>query len=117
MRLFQYWDSGDPPDDVAACIQSVRDLSPEFEHELFDRDQAAWFIGKRLGDRERAAFLSLAVPAMQGDYFRLCALWARGGLWVDADCRAVRPLRKLLVAAPTGFITMYARRLQNSLIL
>jgi len=114
MRLFQYWDAGNPPADVAACIQSVRDVNPDFQHQLFDRDAAAWFIGKRIGERQREAFLSLAVPAMQADYFRLCALWARGGIWVDADTIALEPLSTLLVEVDRGFLSMWNGRLQSS---
>ncbi len=116
MRIFQYWNTGDPPEDVSACIRSVRAANPDFEHQLFDRQSAAWFIGKRLGEREKNAFLALAVPAMQADYFRLCALWARGGVWIDADSRAQRPLGSLLAAAPGGYISMWNGRLQNHVI-
>jgi len=116
MKLFQYWDTGVPPEDVAACIQSVRDVNPEFEHCLYDCDRASWFIAKRLGVRHRDAFLALAVPAMQADYFRLCALWERAGVYVDADSTAMRPLRTLLAVAPGGYITMWNRMLQNHVL-
>jgi mannosyltransferase OCH1-like enzyme len=117
MKLFQYWDTGEPPDDVAACIRSVREMNPEFEYARFDRDSAAWFIGKRLGEREQAAFLALAVPAMQADYFRLCAVWAKGGVWVDADTRAIQPIRSLLDQIDQGLLSMWNGWLQTHVII
>ena len=116
MIIFQYWDAGDPPPDVAACIKSVRELNSELDHQLFDRDHAAAFIGERFGRRQRAAFLSLFVPAMQADYFRLCALSAKGGAWVDADLRCAIPLRSLFEKAPHGYLTMLDNRLQSSFL-
>ena len=117
MKLFQYWDTGDPPDDVAACIESVRAINPEMDHQVFSRDDAAWFIGKRIGARHREAFLSLAVPAMQADYFRLCALWAKGGIYVDADTECTSRLKGLRNRFPGGFVTMWDRLLQNHFLM
>ncbi len=116
MKLFQYWDTGEPPGDVAACIRSVRERNPEFTHRLFDRPNAAWFIGKHVGKQEQDAFLSLAVPAMQADYFRLCALWAKGGLWLDADMTSVIPLRTLITDAVGGYVSMVDRLLETDFL-
>ncbi len=99
MRLYQYWDTGAPPADVAACIETVRAMTPGLDHRLLSRDEAARFIQNRLGARTLAAFEACAVPAMQADYFRLCALWATGGLWIDADTEALSPLDSLLASA------------------
>jgi hypothetical protein len=41
---------------------------------------------------------------MQADYFRLCALFARGGLWIDADFEPLRPLSDLLDCAPQAMM-------------
>ena len=102
MKVFQYWDTGEPPEDVAACIQSVRDLNPRFDHWFFDHARAARFIGDFVGHREAAAFASLAIPAMQADYFRLCALTAKGGWWIDADDLCRQPIRTLLRENPAA---------------
>ena len=37
---------------------------------------------------------------MQADYFRLCALHAEGGVWIDADTEALAPLHDLFQDAP-----------------
>jgi mannosyltransferase OCH1-like enzyme len=116
MKLFQYWDSGAPPPDVAEGIESVRELNPEFSHQLFDRDSAAWFIRKHVGERERDAFETLALPAAQADYFRFCALWVKGGVWVDADMCCLKPLSSLLADAPGGYMSMLANLLEMDIL-
>ncbi len=96
MRLYQYWDTAAPPDSVAAGVDTFRHRNGDMKHRLYDRDAAAWFIKKRLGERERRAFEACAVPAMQADYFRLCALWVTGGVYADADQTCGEPLQPLL---------------------
>ena len=107
MRLFQYWDTGAPPEEIAGWVEGFRAANPGMKHRLYDRASASAFIGRRLGERERRAFDTLAVPAMQADYFRLCALWAVGGVWIDADYQAKRPLKDLLRQAPGGLMQLW----------
>ena len=107
MKLFQYWDTGDPPDEVAGWIEGFRAMNPEMQHRLYDRDSASWFIGKHIGERERRAFDLIAVPSMQSDYFRYCAVWAKGGAYVDADFQPLAPLAGLLDQAPRSMMLVW----------
>ena len=104
MKLFQYWDSGEPPAEVAGWIDGVRRLNPDLEHQLHQQTTAAAYIAGRLGAREAAAFQACAVPAMQADYFRLCALHAEGGVWIDADTEALGPISGLFQDAPRSLM-------------
>ena len=96
LPIFQFWDSEPAPAEVAELLASVRELNPASPHLLFDRERAEQFIAEHLTRREVAAFRACAVPAMQADYFRYCAVLVRGGIYVDADFRCVGPLRPLL---------------------
>ncbi len=96
MHLFQYWDTGTPPPAIAALLQSNRTLNPRMEYQAFNRTQAAQFIGEYLGPRYQAAFGRCAVPAMQADYFRYCAILAEGGFYVDADLQCIGPVDAVL---------------------
>ncbi|HEY5411517.1 MAG TPA: glycosyltransferase, partial [Caulobacteraceae bacterium] len=107
MRLFQYWDTGSPPDEVAGWIEGFRVGNPGFRHRLYDRDAASWFIGKQVGEREKRAFDAIAVPSMQSDYFRYCAVWALGGIYVDADFQSLAPLSGLLDQAPHSLMLVW----------
>ena len=117
MKLFQYWDTGHPPDEVAAWIDGFRTMNPQMRHEFFDRDRASWFIGKHVGERERRAFDSCAVPSMQSDFFRLCALKRSGGLYVDADFRCLQPLAGLLNRAPHGMVASWSGEIVHNFFL
>ena len=117
MKLFQYWDTGEPPQDVAGWVEGFRVKNPEMQHRLYDRDRASWFIGKHFSERERRAFDALAVPAMQADYFRLCALVAKGGVWFDADCLPGRPLSTLIARAPSLLLVLLDGAIINSTLI
>ena len=104
MRLFQYWDAAEPSDEVLAWTQTFRALNPDMKHRLFSRDEAAWFIGKHLGHREQRAFEACAVPSMQSDFFRLCALLHHGGVYADADIVCCKPLSGLVGGVAHGLV-------------
>lgn len=47
-------------------------------------------------------FRSCAVPAMQADYFRYCAVLAEGGIYCDVGYRCIAPLETLLGDCESG---------------
>ena len=104
MKLYQYWDSEQPPDEIAGWIEGFRQHNPEFDHRLYHRDKASWFIRKHFGEREQRAFDACAVPAMQSDYFRYCAIEKSGGVYADADYQAGEPLERLFARAPNALL-------------
>jgi mannosyltransferase OCH1-like enzyme len=65
---------------------------------IFSEATAKALIEARFGAREVAAFEACAVPAMQADYFRYCAMHALGGFYCDADCDCIGSLLPLLDA-------------------
>jgi len=96
LSIFQYWDSEEIPDYIAALLESVADSNPELEHRVFSESTAEELIAAHFGPRELACFRACALPAMQADYFRYCALLALGGVYVDADNRCVSSLWPLI---------------------
>jgi Glycosyltransferase sugar-binding region containing DXD motif len=89
LPLVQYWHSEAIPDYIRDLMATFRQANPGAQHLIFDEQTAAELIAERFGDRQLRAFRSCAVPAMQADYFRYCAIYALGGVYVDADlaCR------------------------------
>lgn len=100
--IVQYWHREAIPDYVEAMLATFRERNPDFRHLVFSEPAAERFIGERFGARELAAFRSCAVPAMQADYFRYCAVLALGGVYVDVDERCIAGLRPLLPVAGRG---------------
>ena len=85
--IVQFWHNmRELPKDVEECIASwARWEARGFKHQFFDEQTAKTFIGRSLSARHERAFERCYHPAMQADYFRLCYLLIRGGLYVDAD--------------------------------
>jgi mannosyltransferase OCH1-like enzyme len=86
-RIVQYWhDLQTLPADVQECMDSwSRWVSSGFEYCVFDAHSACRFIEQSLGRDYLRAFMRCYHPAMQADYFRLCYILIKGGMYVDAD--------------------------------
>jgi Glycosyltransferase sugar-binding region containing DXD motif len=102
MPLIQYWNDESVPDDVEALFARMREHNPDLQQMVFSRKTATAFIEEHLGAREVAAFEACAVPAMQADYFRYCAVHILGGFYCDADCYCAGSISPLLEA--NGFL-------------
>lgn len=87
--LMQFWDTAFVPDDVQACLDSWDQLSHNsgISRMLFNDHSAFEFIQDELTARHARAFTICGHPAMRCDYFRLCYLERKGGVYVDADER------------------------------
>lgn len=105
--IVQYWDTEEVPGYVAELLASFAELNPDTSHRLFSERTAEELIGDRIGNRAVEAFRACGVPAMQADYFRYCAVYVLGGVYVDADFRCVTPLGPLLTGPPSG--TLFGR--------
>ncbi|WP_299606707.1 glycosyltransferase [uncultured Tateyamaria sp.] len=87
-RIFQYWDTEAVPDDVAALIADWAAV-PDFEHVLLNRQRAVNFLRRQFGARAVTAFNRARHVAEESDLIRLCVLYKFGGIYSDADDRAV----------------------------
>ena len=95
LLITQYWHTSTIPTEVLPLISTFRLNNPDCEHVLFNEATAEDFIAAHFSEREVAAFRACAVPAMQADYLRYCALLVTGGLFSDADTRCLQSLRPL----------------------
>lgn len=102
--IVQYWHDRDVPGEVAEWIATFRDRNPDLRHLLFDEAGATQFISEHLTKREVDAFRACAVPAMQADYFRYCAVLGLGGVYVDVGFRCRRALRELTATVGGGML-------------
>lgn len=102
--IIQYWHSPAIPPDVAEMIATFREVNPALQHMLFDEAEAERFIAEHFSGREVDAFRTCAVPAMQSDYFRNCALLILGGVYADVDLICRHPLQSLIERANGGIL-------------
>lgn len=115
LSISQYWNSESIPDSVSYLSATFRDRNPDFSHRVFSEVEAERFIGEHFGSREVAAFRVCAVPSMQSDYFRYCAVYVLGGIYADVDYRCKAPLRPLIDRSTQGeiFLSPTAMRLNG----
>lgn len=104
LPIVQYWHSEDVPAEVADSTATFRDRNPDLQHMLFSEAEADDFIAEHFTDREVAAFRACAVPAMQADYFRYCAILTLGGTYTDVGFRCLRPLQTLIDTIDGGLL-------------
>lgn len=85
--IVQFWDdTGSVPVDVKACLDSWKILEQRgFTHIIFDDSSAERFIRQNFSTTHVEAFAKCPHPAMRSDYFRLCYIACKGGIYVDAD--------------------------------
>jgi GT2 family glycosyltransferase len=102
--LIQYWHDEQVPTSIVEIFASFRDLNPAMRHLVFNETSAEEFIAEHFGDREVAAFRACAVPSMQSDYIRFCAVLALGGIYSDVDFRCAGDLSHLVPAVGRGRI-------------
>lgn len=104
LPIIQYWHREEIPDDITGTIASFRNHNRDLPHMLFNEVTADRFIEEHLTNRELAAFRACAVPAMQSDYFRYCAVLVLGGIYADTDLFCTRPLQSLIEPGVEGLL-------------
>ena len=82
--IFQYWHRDDRPAEVDELMKGW-EHDPAFHYQAFTRATAETMIREHFDERTLRAFQACKVPAMQSDFFRLCALYAFGGIYIDSD--------------------------------
>ena len=75
-RLIQYWDHATPPPALLARMERWREQHPGWRYQRYDRASAAALI--------------------DADVFRIAALQAEAGVWIDAGTHCLQPLEHWL---------------------
>lgn len=101
LRIVQFWDTPEPPADVAATMRDWQTRNPDWEYVRFDAPGAFAFLRAHYGPAVAAAFRRAGHPASQADLFRLAYLFRHGGVYADADDRCIGPLEALLPVGTT----------------
>lgn len=115
LPLFQFWNKPTAPAEVEALMKTWAD-DPNFSYRRYDTNTAGEFISEHFNDRARAAFDKCAIPAMQADFFRYCALLQEGGVYVDADTANGGTLSALVAPQPRGLFMMREDRVANDFL-
>jgi mannosyltransferase OCH1-like enzyme len=90
--IIQYWAQGEQPISLRAVTIGWQRLNPGWAYRCFNRTTASVFFKDALGVPAQQDFLSIRLPAMQADVFRVAYIMTHGGLWVDAATTCLSPL-------------------------
>jgi mannosyltransferase OCH1-like enzyme/predicted Zn-dependent protease len=94
--IVQYWDDPTPPQDVTSLMETWRLANYDFHYRLFDDSAAREFLVQNYAPHVLRAYRRAGNPAEKADLFRLAYLYARGGIYVDADDRCLAPINSVL---------------------
>jgi hypothetical protein len=100
--ISQYWDTAQVPAYILEICDSFKAHNPSLPHRLFSEADAERLIAERFGERQLRAFKACAIPSMQSDYFRYCAVYALGGVYADVDWVCAGPLSPLVNRVEAG---------------
>lgn len=114
-KLFQFWNTEKAPDEVEVLMQSWAD-DPNFEYHRYTSLTAEAFISAKFDQRVLAAYRRCGIPAMQADFFRYCALYIHGGVYVDADTKNSGRLPELILGRKRGLLMNREARVANDFI-
>lgn len=95
-KLFQFWDTAEPPEQVAALMEENRRLNPDYQYRRFDVATAIEYMREKGEAKAVRAFRLAPHAAAKADIFRLVLLWHEGGVFLDADDRCIAPLGGLV---------------------
>lgn len=94
--IYQTFESYDVPKGMCEAVKSWINLNPDYEHYFFSEKDRCDFIRKYFDRRVLNAYLSLIPGAFKADLWRCCALYEKGGVYVDSDMICLRPLSDLV---------------------
>jgi hypothetical protein len=84
------------PQGMRRAMQSIMDMNPDYEHVYYSDARIRSYLVQHFDARTLKAFDDLRVGAFRSDLFRYCWLFNEGGVYIDSDMVAVRPLSELI---------------------
>jgi tetratricopeptide (TPR) repeat protein len=103
--IVQFWSAASLPPDLRELTDTWKGQNPDFSYHLFGEAEADQYIAERFPQEVRRAYRRAIEPAQKADIFRLAALFAEGGVYVDIDDRCVAPIKGML--APKADLLLY----------
>jgi inositol phosphorylceramide mannosyltransferase catalytic subunit len=94
--IHHVWVGSPVPDEPAAWMESWRRLHPTWVHRLWRDDDLGWLTHRDLFDRAPGLVPVDAVGQLRADIARYEILARHGGLYVDCDTEALRPVDEVL---------------------
>lgn len=97
-NIMQYWDQGCFPEDIESLASTWAFENKSFDYNIFNRDSARDFIFSEFGSSDLKVFDMAAIPAMRSDIFRVAYIVKKGGFYVDAATKCLKPITFPLIS-------------------
>ncbi|MBX6745322.1 MAG: tetratricopeptide repeat protein [Acetobacteraceae bacterium] len=95
-QIVQYWNTPDPPPEIADLMQDWRNQHPNYNYRRFSDADAQTFLRENYSMDTLKAYQRARELAQKADIFRLAYLFAEGGFYIDADDRCLAPIRTIV---------------------
>lgn len=79
-------------DKLEAIKKQWLDLNPDYSVELYDDAKCLEFLLENYGQKYCDIFNYIEDGPIKSDFFRLCILYIKGGIYVDADVKPLIPI-------------------------
>lgn len=91
-KIVQTWETKDISPEFQVIIDTWKNLNPEYEYYLFDKDERYTFIQKHFNSIILETYDLLNPGANKSDFFRYCYLYINGGVTTDLDTLCIGKL-------------------------
>lgn len=94
--IYQTWKTKDLSVAMQANLAKLKALNPEYRYELYDDDDIVAFLRQYFAEPVLAAYLQIVPGAFKADFWRYAVLYVFGGIYIDMDFVAKKPLSSFL---------------------
>jgi len=84
LNIYQFWHSSTIPDSVKESVENIKNNNPEFNHFLYNENEAREFIKNNFPEKVLRGYDLLIPYALKCDLWRYCILYLNGGIYLDA---------------------------------
>ncbi len=89
LKIWQTWSTKILPPRMLETVEKLKMENPEFEYNLFDDEDCAYFIKKYFPIEVYETFNALVPGAFKADLWRYCVLYIHGGIYLDIKFRSM----------------------------
>jgi inositol phosphorylceramide mannosyltransferase catalytic subunit len=84
-NIFQSWISKDLHPEVQKKVNTIKELNPEYNYQLYDDSDIDEFVNTFYPGKISECFNRLNIPVAKVDFWRYLILYEYGGVYVDLD--------------------------------
>jgi mannosyltransferase OCH1-like enzyme len=90
--IHQFWTGPEMPSAVKDAVASWAEINADYDCRLWNEEAAYSFLEEYFEGEILSLFKRSTIPAFKSDLIRYALLFIFGGLYVDTDMKALRPL-------------------------